>query len=671
MIGLLRSVTASPVSWFLAVAVAVLWPSRFLGPLDGAPLDRPFEAIVLGLMLPWIFWLGRRACQARTFRVAVLTLLMWKAGTAMAASQQGLCATIRAPQPLSGLALTMKIEEPHGYLRSWDARADVWDAQPACTAILSRPLAETTAFPAWFVNFTDQLLGRRDFTMQVRGFITDAAGTQPVEYSMTLGSDPWVFDPVVDGKSVWAAPLVTTSPPSALDRLLAPWAWVVVPTLCFIMLAPLLGAAAAPIATSPRALAWVAAAPLFAVALAQAPIAAWHRAAGAVTLGALVARVPPAHRTVQTAAWILGVPWLAFFAASSTGLVGHFSAYSMDDWLAYQLAGYRIFMNGHWLEAGTAAFDYQPLYRWITGALHLVFGDSSVGEVYWDASCLLIGALLAFDVVRAAAGFQWGIAAAAMTLTTLTLATPWHVIGRGLSEISAAAFAWLAAASLIRARDGGVKWAVVAAVMAALMFYARLNHLLWAPCLIALLLPRDTGSDLASVRGALSRVPWRLAATYLGGFAVALVAFMTRTYYFTGHFSLFYGTALSKNDTGLRPWTMFDAEVWSKVGHSLMGLLFMNEPPAPDVRSAVLVTGAMVVLIALLPVSLARRIPVALVLVTVTGAISAWLVHSHAYPGRFTVHLIPFASALTAIAASTMTSGFTGSDWRVSQSSGT
>ena len=49
-----------------------------------------------------------------------------------------------------------------------------------------------------------------------------------------------------------------------------------------------------------------------------------------------------------------------------------------------------------WLEGGSKMFDYQALYRWISGALHLVFGDSSVGETYVDASCLLAGSLLAF-----------------------------------------------------------------------------------------------------------------------------------------------------------------------------------------------------------------------------------------------------------------------------------
>ena len=41
---------------------------------------------------------------------------------------------------------------------------------------------------------------------------------------------------------------------------------------------------------------------------------------------------------------------------------------------------------------GSRTFWFQPLYRWIAGLLHLVFGDSSVGERFWDGACLLAGA---------------------------------------------------------------------------------------------------------------------------------------------------------------------------------------------------------------------------------------------------------------------------------------
>lgn len=649
--------------------VAVLWPSRFLGPLDGAPLDRPLEAIALGLVLPWMFWLGRDACRSNAFRIAVVALLMWKAATFASATQQGLCATFRAPEPLVGSAYAMRIDEPRGALRSWDLRGDLWSDDPQCTAVLSRPMFTTEEFPAWFVNITDQMLRRRDLTMAVRGVVSNNGVSEPLAMSQHLGSEAWRFDPIVNGRSVFQSSLVTTAEPSMLDRALAPWAWVIAPLGCLIIIGLLLRVAIEPLSASVFAGGWVMVSSAIAIALALSPISGLQRAAGLLTLGALCVPLSAVRRNVSTAAWMIGAPWLAFFAALTIGSVGRFSAYSMDDWLAYQIAGYRIYLNGHWLEAGTLSFDYQPLYRWITGALHLVFGDSSVGEFYWDASCLLIGALLAFRLTEPRAGFRWGVAAAALTLTTLTIATPWYIIGRGLSEISAAGFAFLAIAALMQGRE--IRWAVVAGLMASLAFYARLNHLLWAPCIVAMLIPMSVGSDLRSIRAAIPALPWKAAAAYLGVFAAAILAFMTRTWFFTGQFSLFYGTALRHNDTGLRPWHVFDAAIWPKVGHSIAGLLFMNEPPRPDARAVMMIAGTIVGLLALMQLPIARRIPAGLLLVTIGSVLGAFIAHSHGYPGRFSVHLVPLACALTAIAASTMTSGFTGSDWRVSQSSGT
>lgn len=647
----------SRVVWFLVLLAAVLWPSRFIGPLDGAPLDRPLEAIVLGLALPWVFWLGRSASATRTFRISVLALLAWKVLTPAIATQQGLCASVRAPQPLKGTAFAMRIEEPHGALRSWDLRADLWDEDPRCTAIITRPLLTSTEFPAWFVNITDQMLRNRALTMRISGVATTASGSTPIEVAIPLDQEPWQFNPHVDGAATIDDALITVSEPSAIDRALAPWAWAVTPLLCIPLLWSLGREAIRPLFDAPRSIVWVALGSAIAVVLASSSLTGLQRTVGVLAIGALMVNIPSSRVRFEHAVWLIGAPWLAFFAALSLGSIGRLSPYSMDDWLAYQIAGYRIFMNGYWIEGGTTAFDYQALYRWITGALHLVFGDSSVGELYWDACCLLFGALLAAEIVRRQAGFRWGIVAAALTLTTLSMATPWHVIGRGLSEISAAGFGFAAIAALLRAQRDGVRWALVAGVAAAMMFYARINHLLWAPTLIVMLLPLTVGSDWASVRGALGRFPWKAAAAYLGVFAAAIFAFMARTSYFTGRWSLFYGTSLRNNDTGLRPWTLFEVEPWSKVAHSLSGLLFMNEPPGPDPRSAVLLLAIIVIVLAIVQAPIARHIPVAVVLVTVTGAAGALVAHSHAYPGRFTVHLVPFASALTVLAASAITRG--------------
>ena len=648
------SLLRAPVFWFVVLMTAVLWPSRFIGPLDGAPLDRPLEAIVLGLALPWLFWLGRGAAGSRTLRVSVLALLAWKVLTPMIATQQGLCANVRAPHPLSGLAFAMRIDEPHGALRSWDLRADLWDEQPACTAIITRPLMSSPEFPAWFVNISDQMLRHRSLTMKVSGVATTPSGSTPIAVEIPLDREPWQFNPQIDGAGSIDHALLTVGEPTAIDRALAPWAWVVAPLLCLPLLWSIGREAVKPLLETSRGVVWVAAGVVLAIALALAPIEAIHRTAGLMAFGALAVGIQPNRARLEQAVWIVGAPWLAFFAAFSFDLIGRFSPYSMDDWLAYQIAGYRIYMNGNWIEAGSPAFDYQALYRWITGALHLVFGDSSVGEVYWDASFLLIGGLLAHEIVRRQAGWRWGIIAAALALSMLTIATPWYVIGRGLGDISAAGFGFLAVGALLRAQSHGVRWAVLAGIAAALMFYARINHLLWAAALLVMLLPLTIGSDRASLRRGFGEVRWKAAAAYVAVFVAAIVAFMARTKYFTGHWSLFYGTSLRHNDTGLRPWTMFDAEPWSKVAHSLTGLVFMNEPPAADPRSLVLIIAIVVIGLVLLQLPIAQRIPAALVGATIAGAAGALVAHSHAYPGRFTVHLIPLASALTAIAMSVM-----------------
>ena len=89
------------------------------------------------------------------------------------------------------------------------------------------------------------------------------------------------------------------------------------------------------------------------------------------------------------------VPFLALIVVLGVPQAGLFTWYSSgDDWWMFQRYSYRIFMEGYWLEGGSLTFWFQPLYRWIAGALHLVFGDSSVGELYWDGLCMAAGGRL-------------------------------------------------------------------------------------------------------------------------------------------------------------------------------------------------------------------------------------------------------------------------------------
>jgi hypothetical protein len=191
---------------------------------------------------------------------------------------------------------------------------------------------------------------------------------------------------------------------------------------------------------------------------------------------------------------------------------------------------------------------------------------------------------------------------------------------------------------------------MAATVMAILMFLARLNHLLWAAFLPALLLPLRVPTEWRAVAGAVRRLRMSSVAIYASGFVAALLLFMTRTWYYTGSFSMFYGTSLRHNDTGLRPWTLLDATAWSKVAHSLWAFVWMNEPTGPDPRAIVMAAGALVLIAALLQIPTARRVPAALVIAAVGSVIGGFFAHAHVYPGRFSIHAVPLASAMTMIA---------------------
>jgi len=327
----------------------------------------------------------------------------------------------------------------------------------------------------------------------------------------------------------------------------------------------------------------------------------------------------------------------------------------VDDWLAYQVAGYRIYLSGFWLEAGNKVFDYQPLYRWIGGALHLVFGDSSVGEEYWDALCLLAGGMLAYAIVEKLAAFRWAVAAASATLVTFAIGTIWYFVGRGLSEISGAGFAFAASLCLVSAAGTRRTLAFAAGALAVLMFYARLNHLVFGAFLVILLLPLTVPSTWRQAAKALrGGIDLRPPAAYLATFAAGVALFALRTWWYTGVFSVFYGTSLKNNDIGLRPSTIASPAVWSRVAHSLKALVWMNEPPHPDIRAIAVVVGAGLALLAVLQVPRVARLPLALALVIVGSAVSSLLAHTHNYPGRMSIHLVPFAIAMTVVAVASM-----------------
>ncbi|MGH9144101.1 MAG: hypothetical protein ACRD2I_23435, partial [Vicinamibacterales bacterium] len=564
-------------AWTLVLAAGLLWPAHTLSMFDGVPLDGRIEAIVVGVAFPALWWLDRSILTRTGPRLLVAALLLLKI-CSLPLEQGGLCARFSTMAPLQGAILTMPVDEPGGVLRSWDVRAD-WRAEaPACTAILDRPYRSAAEFPAWFVNILDQLRpGRRDISMAVTGAITVpgagvfvvrtgedmrvrgriggvdvqadggrdirvplASGTHAIALDGQLTGDRWRFVPEWNGNSAWTATLLTVRPRSTVGALSGRIIGTLSTVVALSLMIWWLWSAGARVNPGVAALLWTAAA---AATLIGAGLSGrFERLTGLLLVGSAWIPVSTAKRNLRTAFVVVGVPWLAYFAARSAPLIGHLSVYSWDDWLAYQVAGGRIYMHGFWLEGGSRTFDYQALYRWISGALHIGFGDSSVGETYLDASCLLTGSLLAFSLVRPAGGFRAALLACAGTLATFTLGTPWYFVGRGLSEIVAAGLAFAAAFFVMRARLGRLSAAAAGGAFAVLTFYARQNHLLFAVSLAALLLPLSASMRPGALRRGLSMVRWASATVYGSVLAAGVALFAARTWWYTGTFSLLYGT---------------------------------------------------------------------------------------------------------------------------------
>ena len=672
--------------WAGMLMTALLWPSHVLSPLDGMPLNGQVEAIVIGLAVPVLIWLHRGFLAKPAVRLMVVLLLLIKIADSSLLTQQGLCANVSILPAGSYRTevLTIPIDEPQGALRSWDARADM-RAKSACTAIVDRPYLEASAFPAWFVNITDFASGgKRAFMMALSGYVRvkerglfvidvdrgmDVAGrigsqdvasaggrpmlaaldpgTHRIDLRATMTGEAWRLMPTWNGRNAFAATTLTAHEPRRADAL-AGVVRVIEAALIVVLVVAWMASLALQYRDNPAVVVWCVSASCALALVGTSP--KFERFAVLLLVAAALMPIAEPHRHFRTAMLLVGVPWLALVAVPALSQVGHFTAYSNDDWLAYQVAGYRIFMHGYWLEGGSKVFDYQPLYRWMSGALHVVFGDSSVGERYWDAVCLLLGASVTFVLVDRVAGFRWGIAAAAATLATFWLGTIWYFVGRGLSEIAAAGWAFIASLLLLNRPALRPAHAVLAGVFAVLMFYTRLNHVLFAVFLLALTISVLAPATWRTAIRDIASIDRRAAALYLGTFAAGVALFATRTWWYTGVFSVLYGTSLKNNDTGLRLTTMFEASVWSRVWHGLRALAWMNEPPSPDVRAVLVASGLLLSVAALLQVPKVNRLPLSIAIVCVGACVSTLFAHTHNYPGRMSIHLVPFAVAMTATA---------------------
>jgi len=132
--------------------------------------------------------------------------------------------------------------------------------------------------------------------------------------------------------------------------------------------------------------------------------------------------------------------------------IAEFKFYSFgDDWLKYQVLARKIFIDGDWVNWGEQALVYQPLYRFLVGVFHLLFGQSSFAQQIFDVWCILGTAFLLFSILR---NTHLKLAFIAFLICSFIFLNAGYsrFIGSGLQEISAAFFMILTLALVFEAQ---------------------------------------------------------------------------------------------------------------------------------------------------------------------------------------------------------------------------
>jgi hypothetical protein len=694
------SALMSSAFWTVALLAGLLWPSRLIGPLDGAPLDGHLEAIAIGLLLPSLWFLRPEFLRGRLARITVASLLFCKIASSLLVTQTGWCGLLTTPYDAQVQGSRLE--------QSWDARTFWTGTPPSCSAIVARSYELTRDFPAWAVNvpfgadydFTSQMPSlpiehprppNGAFTLYLSGFMYPGApglfrvdvgpdmrltgrvdgvgiesqpgqsvqlpigaGQHAVDLRLDLRGPGWRFKPSFDGRDLFDAVTTSVAPMSGIERALAGFGRWITFALTGVLLVAWAGAVVRHLDAGAALWAWAIASSAAMAVLGSLTDPSWTRALPVTLLGAAAVPVPPRAQTTKAAFLAFGLGWLALHAGRTHHDIGRFTLFTFgDDTLEYQRFAHVVFFQGQWLQGGEKVFRWQPLYRWIIGVLHLVFGDSSIGETYVDAGALLIGALFSFEIVRRMFGFRTGLMAGTLTLLTVTLGPEWYLIGRGLSDVTAAGFVYLAAFALLGARELGLQRCLVAGVWAAFAFWTRLNHLPLVVAMVALLLPDSLATGAwYRVREVWTAIPKQPAIAYLAVVMSAVAIFSIRGWYYTGQLHVLGGVGISHAATGLgsSAASVLSLDAWRRSLESVLMIATVKDPPGFDPRAALVLTGVLAAVTAFIGAPVTRRLPLRLSAFCVGSIAFGLVVRGIGYHGRFSIHLIPIAVAISVAA---------------------
>ena len=446
--------------WGLLAAIALLWPDRLSGPLDG-PLDRWPEAVAIGVLFPALCVFHPRFLATRLARASIGALLVWRACAALLFVQDGWCLRFEPSRPYA--------KDATGAPHAWDLRADWRAPDPLCSAIMTRSYADAREFPAWFFNLPPasdswpqpedrppearsvarprlpQHDGHRACSISIWSGLKDDGRRDGRLSTLPLRLDPGVHQVAIDGAmtgtqwrmiprwngaELWSQVSATVSRPSIGSLRVRAWARWIPFIVTALFLLGWIASALVRVGDVPI-LAWTISASLvigWLVWIDQIAAARWMIVA---LSGAAFVRVPPRLRNIAGAFLLVGVPWLTFVvvAARQRSAVGAYRC-CHDYWI---FSDTRIARAGL-LARGIAGVLLPAAHRWIL-ALHVAFGVRAWASVLRRR--VPAGGSSSAFVSRGCCRVPLRAHRGGRAARRVRLSTAHNLIGRGLSEIAA------------------------------------------------------------------------------------------------------------------------------------------------------------------------------------------------------------------------------------------
>jgi len=203
---------------------------------------------------------------------------------------------------------------------------------------------------------------------------------------------------------------------------------------------------------------------------------------------------------------------------------------------------------------------------------------------------------------------------------------------------------------VIRARERqSVPLLLIASSVAVLGFWTRLNNLPMAVALALFAWPlTEPSATLRKPKMWLANVWVPPLIVVPMAIALGMFLFALRTWHYTGHFSIFYGTQSAL----LAVWQdgMSFGEVARAMIDSVLMVATTTDPPSYHNGALPVMAGFALAVAALSGAGLVGRLPLPLVAFTLAAFASALIARGSAYSGRFSIHVLGASAAVVTCA---------------------